>query len=173
MAQPQQSSTPVALWSRIASLTKIAGTLFSLVLGVALTFMGVMVTEFALVSLTEDVPFDQQIPGIILSILLGFGIISITFGVILLVVHFHVRRMASAQYTTTSSTMLALSVAAEFMIGAWLTVVGIGNLDPSAGPEGLPWSLATIAVLGVLLVIDSVLVYRSNFRRVVVKKSEN
>lgn len=169
MTQSQQPLKPVTLLSRIANLAMIAGTLLSLILGVVLSFLGVAVTEFALVSLTEAVPFGQNIPEVILTILLGFGIISLAFGVILLVVHFYATRKESETYTPASSTALALSVAAEFMIGAWLLVVGIGNFD--AGQEGLPWSLATIAVLGLLLVIDSVLLYRRSFKKVTLKKS--
>ena len=151
----------------------MAKTLLPLAIGVVLSFMGVAVTEFASVSITETVPLDERIPGIILLFLLGFGIVSLIFGAILLVVHFYVRRKTTELYLPESATVLALNVAVEFMIGAWLAVVGITNFDADAGPEGLPWSFITITVLGTLLVVDSALLYRSHFNRAGGKKSGN
>jgi len=154
----------------MAKFILIVKTLLPLILGVALFFIGAFLIEFALVSLTESASSDVNIPGIILSILLGFGVISLTLGILFLAIHFYVMRKETSLYLPDSTTTLALNVAVEFLLGAWLAVVGIDNFDADAGSEGLPWTLAAITVLGLLLVTDSLLLYRRDFKKGVGKK---
>jgi len=74
----------------------------------------------------------------------------------------------SVSYLPESSIVLALCVAVEFLAGAYLVFMGIGNLvSPS---EGLDWRLVAISAFGLLLATDSLLFYRRDFKQVAGKK---
>ena len=161
VTKSQQTSKAVATQPRMATLIMLAKALIPLVLGVVFVFLGAGVTEVALSGAISS-----------RTILLGPGVVSLVFGISFLVVFFHVRRQAADLNLLESSTALALIVAVEFLIGASLAVVGVSNFNPASGSEGLPWSLATDTVLGLLLVTDSVLLYRREFKQGAGKSKE-
>lgn len=157
LPQSHQLSKPAVTSPRTSTLVLTAKNLVPLVLGVVLFLPGVVLIEIAV--------SDVNLSEIILETLLVLGVISLCLGILFLVASFRVRRQATDSYLPESTTMLALSVAVEFLIGAGLVLVGIDNFSVS-GSGGPPWALATVTVLGVLFVTDSVLFYRRNFKHV-------
>ena len=157
LPQSHQLSKSAVTNPRASMFVLIAKNLVPLVLGVVLFLPGVVLIEIAV--------SDVNLSEIMLEALLVFAVISLCLGILFLVTSFSVRRQATDSYLPESTTMLALSVAVEFLIGAWLVLVGIGNFSVS-GSGGPPWTLATATVLGVLFVTDSVLFYRRNFTHV-------
>jgi len=154
VAKSPQTPRAVATHPGMTTLIVVAKALVPLVLGVAFVFLGTVVTEAALSGVNPS-----------WTILQGFGVISLVLGISFLIVFLGFRRQAADLNLLGSSTALALIVAVEFLIGAWLAFVGVSNFDPAAGSEGLPWSLATDTILGLLLVTDSVLLYRREFKQ--------
>jgi hypothetical protein len=68
------------------------------------------------------------------------------------------------------NTTLILKCCYVFLTsGALIAFIGIGNLPPF-NPEGPVWFHAALAMVGLLLVTDSVLVYRRGFMQVLEKK---
>ena len=157
LPQSHQLSQAAVTNPRTSTFVLTAKNLVPLVLGVVLFLPGVVLIEIAV--------SDVNLSEIALEVLLVFGVISLCLGILFLVTSFRVRRQATDSYLPESTTMLALSVAVEFLIGAGLVLVGIGNFSVS-GSGGPPWTLATVTVLGVLFVTDSVLFYRRNFKHV-------
>jgi hypothetical protein len=140
--QPQQSFKAIAIQPYVASVT-----LVSLIVGIILTSAGIGVVEYSLNSV--------------------FALFLI-LGVIFLAASFAARRVLSDSYLPEASTVLALYVAVEFLAGALLAFMGIGNLVFDV--KGLDRSLAAITVFGLLLVTDSLLLYRRGFKQVLGKK---
>ncbi|MBE3048449.1 hypothetical protein IMZ48_39290 [Candidatus Bathyarchaeota archaeon] len=142
VTQPQQSFKYVAIQPYVASVT-----LMSLIIGIILTSAGMAVVEYSLNSVFA---------------------LFLVLGVIFLAASFAARRVLSDSNLLESSTALALYVAVEFLAGAVLVLIGIGNLVfPS---EGLDWSLVAATVFGLLLAADSLLLYRRDFKQVAGKK---
>jgi len=73
-------------------------------------------------------------------------------------------RALSVYYQTEASTALALYVAVEFLVGAYLVFIGISNLVFDV--KGFDWGLAALTVFGLLLVTDSLLLYRRGFKQI-------
>ena len=76
----------------------------------------------------------------------------------------------SVSYLREASTALALYVAVEFLAGAFLVFIGISNLVFDV--KGFDWGLVAITVFGLLLVTDSLFLYRRGFKQVVGEKKE-
>jgi DNA-directed RNA polymerase subunit RPC12/RpoP len=157
LPQYHQLSKSAVTIPQTSMLVLTAKNLVPLVLGVVLFLPGVVLIEIAV--------SDVNLSEINLEALLLLGVISLCLGILFLVASFRVRRQATDSYLPESTTMLALSVAIEFLVGAGLVLVGIGNLSVSSS-GGLPWALAMVTVLGVLFMTDSVLFYRRNFKHV-------
>ena len=163
MTQSEQPSKSSAFQTRMMTFTLTAKTLIPLVLGVVLFFAGVAFTGFSL--------SDSDLSESILSVLLVIGIVSLALGIGLLVLYIRTRLSMKELYLPEFSTALALNVAAEFLIGVWLVVVGVSNVNADTTPEEF-WSLAAIAALGSLMVADSLLLYRRGFRHAVDGKKD-
>jgi len=98
------------------------------------------------------------------------GLIFLLLGVIFLATSFGASRQLSVfLYLPEESTALALYVAVEFLAGAYLAFLGISNVLFES--EARDWSLAAIAVFGLLLVTDSLLLYRRGFKQDLAKKN--
>ena len=158
LPQSHQPTKAAATIPRTSMLVLTAKNLVPLVLGVVLFLPGVVLIEIGV--------SDVDLSAVILEALLLLGVVTLCFGILLLVASFRVRKQAIDSHLPESTFMLALSVAVEFLIGAWLVVLGVGNFNFASGFAGPPWSLVTAAVLGVLFVTDSVLFYRRNFKHV-------
>jgi len=101
--------------------------------------------------------------GIALSIS-DLGLIFFALGVVFLAVSFAASRQLSVfLHLPDESTAIALYVAVEFLAGIALGFVGVGNVVFDS--EAIDWSLVAIAVFGLLLVADSLLLYRRGFRQ--------
>ena len=73
-------------------------------------------------------------------------------------------RALSVSYMREASTALALYVAVEFLAGAYLVFIGISNLVFDV--KGFDWGLVALTVFGLLLVTDSLLLYRRGFKQI-------
>jgi len=73
-------------------------------------------------------------------------------------------RAFSVSYQTEASTALALYVAVEFLVGAFLVFIGISNLVFDV--KGFDWGLVALTVFGLLVVTDSLLLYRRGFKQI-------
>jgi hypothetical protein len=124
-------------------------TLVMLILGITLTTAGI--------AGVEDLPTS----GLAVMILL-------ILGVIFLAISFVARRGLSDPYLPESSTVLALYVPVEFLAGALLVYIGIVNTVFDS--ETLHWSFAAVAGFGLLLVTDSLLLYRRDIKQVAGKR---
>lgn len=92
------------------------------------------------------------------------GLIFFALGVVFLAVSFAASRQLSAfLYLPGESTVMALYVAVEFLAGAALGFVGVSSVVFDS--EVLDWSLVAIAMFGLLLVADSLLLYRRGFKQ--------
>ena len=147
----QRTSYAVATHPRALTLAMTSATLAPLILGIISTTLGMALLYV-----------DLELARIAASALLIIGVIGLVTSSIA------ARRVLSDPHLLESSTALALYVAVEFLAGALLAYVGIANIVFDF--EDLPWALAAIAVFGLLLVTDSLLLYRRGFRRGVGKK---
>lgn len=104
---------------------------------------------------------------------LGFGLIggailyaslAIIFGVVLLIASFRSSRQWIIQSPPSRSTLPALYIAVEFIAGSYLVFLGIVNqvIDLRVFDVGL----TLVALLGVALVVDSLLLYNRGFKQV-------
>lgn len=84
-------------------------------------------------------------------------------GVLFLTISFASRRQLSNPYLPGGSTALALCVAVEFIAGALLAYIGISNLIFDI--RAFDWSLAAATVFGLLLIMDSLFLYRKEFKQ--------
>ena len=92
------------------------------------------------------------------------GLISLVLGVVFLTTSFiGSRRLSTFLYRPEESTAMALYVAVEFLAGAALELVAVGNIVFDS--EAVDWNLVAIAVFGMLLMVDSVLLYHRGFRK--------
>jgi hypothetical protein len=143
VTQSQQASEAVSLKPRTSMLYQRAMILVLLILLV----LGILLTTAGIALLTSDL-----------------GLIFLLVGAILLVSSFAASRQLSVfLYLPEESTALALYVAVEFLAGACLAFLGVSNFLFESGARD--WSLAAIAVFGLLLVTDSLLLYRRGFRQ--------
>ena len=93
-----------------------------------------------------------------------FGLILFALGVVFLAVSFAASRQLSVfLYLPGESTVMALYVAVEALAGAALGFVGVGNVVFDS--EAFDWSLVAIAMFGLLLVADSLLLHRRGFKQ--------
>ena len=92
------------------------------------------------------------------------GLAFLTFGVVSFAASFAARRQFCVfLYLPGESAAIALYVAVEFLAGAALGFVGVSNAVFDS--EAFEWSLAAIAMFGLLLVADSLLLYRRGFKQ--------
>ena len=126
-------------------------TLVMLILGIMLIIVGIAAVEDLLTSPRSTYT------------LVGYALILILGG-IFLAISFAARRGLTESYLPESSTVLALYVAVEFLAGALLVYIGIVNTVFDS--ETLHWSFAAVAGFGLLLVTDSLLLYRRDFKQV-------
>ncbi|MBU1159299.1 MAG: hypothetical protein KKE24_08165 [Candidatus Thermoplasmatota archaeon] len=135
LTRPQQSSKP-----RITNSYASSVILVPLILGIMMTAAGI---------------------SLMIS---DLGLIFFALGVVFLVVSFAASRQLSAfLYLPGESTVMALYVAVEFLAGAALVFVGFSNIVFDS--EVFDSSLVAIAMFGLLLVSDSLLLYRRGFKQ--------
>ena len=92
------------------------------------------------------------------------GLALFTLGTVFLAFSFAgSRQLSGFVYLPGESTVIALYIALEFLVGAALGFVGISNAVFDS--EAFEWSLAAIAMFGLLLVADSLLLYRRGFKQ--------
>jgi len=92
------------------------------------------------------------------------GLVLFALGVVFLAVSFaSSRQLTVFLYLPGGSTVMALYIALEFLAGAALAFVGISNAVLDS--EVFEWSLAAIAVFGLLLIVDSLILYRRGFKQ--------
>ena len=104
----------------------------------------------------------MSIAGISLMIS-DLGLIFLILGVIFLVVSFAAsRQMVTFLLLPEEVTAMALYVAVEFISGAALALLMIMNIIFE--PNHPDWSFGAIAVFGILLIVDSLLLYRRGFK---------
>lgn len=94
-------------------------------------------------------------------------VIGLIFGLICLAGSFSLRHRLTNSRNPASSTALALYIAIEFLAGAFLVFVGGANMV-----SGGFWAPIAIALLGLLLVSDCVLLYRREFTQRTVRPSK-
>lgn len=153
VSESQQTSKAVATHPRTLTLAMIGSTLTPLILGIIFTATGIVLLTSGLALLL-----------VLASVLLILGVIFIA------VSSFATRRgLMSDPHLPEASTALALYVAVEFLAGALLAYMGIGNLPPF-NSEGPVWFPAAFAAFGLLLVTDSLLIYRGGFKQDLGKK---
>ena len=150
MTNSQQTSKAVTTQPRMVMLGMTFATLVMLILGIMLIIVGIAAVEDLLTS-----PRSTYTP-------VGYALILILGG-IFLAISFAARRGLTESYLPESSTVLVLYVAVEFLAGALLAYIGIANIVFDS--EALYWSLP-IGVFGLLLVTDSLLLYRRDFKQV-------
>ena len=131
----------------------IARAIVPLILGIVFLGVGIVLVEGMLI---PDL-------GVVL-------IFVVVLGVAFFAASYAFRRELSSSYLPESSTVLALYVAVEFLAGAGLAFIGTSNLIFDV--KGLDWSLAAISVFGLLLVTDSLLIYRRDIKQEVRKKKD-
>jgi hypothetical protein len=135
LTRPQQSSKPMVTYFYSPSMIVVP-----LILGITMIVAGI-----ALVG----------------SIL---GLAFLTFGVVSFAASFAARRQFCVfLYLPGESAAIALYVAVEFLAGVALGFIGGGNI--AFDSKAIDWSLVAIAMFGLLLMIDSFLLYRRGFRQ--------
>jgi len=123
-------------------------------LGIVLFGLGVFCVATASVTLLI---LGSTLDIHVVAILIAFMVL----GLFCLAASLFIRQRLTITRDPSSSTVLALYVGIEFLAGAFLVYVGIGNLVTNSGG---PLGMIAIAVLGALLIFDCVLLYRREFK---------
>jgi len=92
----------------------------------------------------------------------GGSTMTLIAGVAFLAISFTARHYLSPNSLPGSSTMLALFFVLEFLLGARFAAIGIMGLVSSS--TGVSTALKLMTVFGLLLVTDSLLLYRREFK---------
>ena len=157
---PPVVETPktVILPPRIATFYPMISILASFILGIIMTIAGI-----GMVQGLQTSGFDS-ISGLGVILL---AVILLALGVLFLGVSFAGSRHLSI-YLPEEWTALALYVAVVFLAGAFLAFIGTSNFVFDS--RGSDWSFVAIAVLGLLLVTASFVLYRKGFKQGMEKK---